>query len=132
MTEREEALESCPFCGGAAVIEKGALCYYAGCGNDNCQCDSGAAHSTKAEAIARWNRRALKPHAREEALEEAAKAIEAKHTNNVGVVHPIALSDAATIRARASSPPPKGGDEQARSAAPHSAPTEHGNEGHDQ
>lgn len=36
---------------------------------------------------------------RREALEEAAKAIEEKHTNNVGRVHPMAMDDAAAIRA---------------------------------
>jgi hypothetical protein len=36
---------------------------------------------------------------RREALEEAAKAIEAKHTNSVGMVHPMAESDAKAIRA---------------------------------
>lgn len=35
---------------------------------------------------------------RREALEEAAKAIEAKHTNNVGMVHPMAQDDARAIR----------------------------------
>lgn len=32
------------------------------------------------------------------ALEAAAKAIELKHTNNVGMVHLMAISDAAAIR----------------------------------
>ena len=35
---------------------------------------------------------------RNAALEEAAKVIEAKHTNNVGMVHPMAQGDAARIR----------------------------------
>ena len=34
-----------------------------------------------------------------EAIEAAAKVIETKHTNNVGMIHPMAVSDAAAIRA---------------------------------
>lgn len=36
---------------------------------------------------------------RDGAIEECAKLIEAKHTNNVGMVHPMAESDAKAIRA---------------------------------
>jgi hypothetical protein len=36
---------------------------------------------------------------RRRGLEEAARLIEKKHTNNVGMVHPMAASDAAAIRA---------------------------------
>lgn len=36
--------------------------------------------------------------ARNDALDQAADAIMAKHTNNVGMVHPMAISDAEFIR----------------------------------
>jgi hypothetical protein len=46
---------------------------------------------------------AVAPMIRAEALKSAAKMIEKKHTNNVGMIHPIARSDAADIRAIAKS-----------------------------
>jgi hypothetical protein len=68
---------------------------------------------------------------REEALEEAAKVADSEIEGWHDISGNPARRIARAIRALASSPPPKGGDEQARPMTA-SAPTEHGNEGHDQ
>ena len=39
-----------------------------------------------------------------EGLERAAKCVEAKHTNNVGMIHSMAISDAEAIRALKATP----------------------------
>ncbi len=94
----------CPFCGegerlttapGSAQHQTFTMCGRCGASGPL----SWGRENNALGAIAAWNRRAVPSPTWRDGIEAAAKAIEAKHTNNVGMVHPMAISDAAAIRA---------------------------------
>lgn len=95
MSERE--LLPCPFCRSeTGAMMKANRTWRVWCLRPASVCGYiGPDKETEAEAIAHHNR------ARQSILEEAAKLIEEKHTNNVGMVHPMALDDAKAIRSLA-------------------------------
>lgn len=131
MTEEDEALLPCPFCGGVAELgdadECGSNAYVVCC--TGCQASSAvkfaSKHDPRHELIEMWNLRSQAREAervRAEALEEAAKEAERFiDPHFVGVTEPLAkavlaggderaMSIAARIRALAPQPAPTGSE----------------------